>query len=534
MPSKTTLIVSLLMGATLVAAGWGGWLAGRHSGKQEPQTAQTSPPPALVSVDPSTWTMAQGEEATRRHIREGLKAGSMDPQTGKRILNYHDPMVPGKNFEAPGKSPFMDMMLVPRYAGAESGDAGSVTISPRLQQNLGLRTATVTEGTLKDDWVAVGQIAWNERDQTVVTSRALGFVEKLHARATFDAVRRGAPLLDLHVPDWVAVQEDYLAITRMQGSGLETLREAALQRMRQLGMSEDQVLAVTQRGQLQTRVTVRSPQSGVLAELLVREGATVSPGMPLMRLQGTSTVWAEAQVPESQGASLRPGMVVTVTSPALPGQVLQARLQAVLPAVDLTTRTVKARVELPNPAGRLVPGLLVQMRIDSPDRENRLLVPSDAVIQTGQRSVVMLAEGNGRFRPVEVLVGRETGDQTEIAEGLKAGQQVVRSGQFLVDSEASLRGLEARLNQVAAPVAMPRHNTPADVKALTGDTVTLSHPPVASLQWPAMTMDFKLPPRDRLPRGLAVGDKVQIEFQMQEGDLPQITELKLSPPEAQR
>lgn len=531
MKSKTSIIVSLGVTTALIAAVWGGWRAGQHAGQQG---MTTEAPPAAVHVDPSSWTIAQGEEATRRHIRDGLRAGAIDPLTGKRILNYHDPMVPGKNFEAPGKSPFMEMMLVPRYAGADGGDAGSVTISPRIQQNLGLRTVAVTEGTLDANWTAVGTIAWNERDQSVVTSRVMGFVEKLHVRATFDHVRQGAPLLELHAPDWVAVQEDYLAIARMPGSGLDTLRDAALQRMRQLGMTEEQVRAATDRSQVQTRVTVRAPQTGVLTELLVREGTTVSPGMPLMRLQGTTTVWAEAQVPESQSGGLRPGMVATVTSPAIPGQALQARLQALLPAVDPTTRTVKARVELPNPGGRLVPGLFVQMQFADASEDRRLLVPSDAVIQTGKRSVVMLAEDGGRFRPVEVLVGRESGDQTEIVEGLRLGQQVVRSGQFLIDSEASLRGLEARLNQTPLAVASQRHSTQADIKALTGDTVTLAHPPVASLQWPAMTMDFKLPPRERMPRGLSVGDQIEIEFQMQEGEVPQITELRRVKPGALR
>lgn len=536
MKRKLNMIGWIASAALLVAVAWGGWMAGLRAGKQENGVATTGAPTAVSTVDPSTWSIAQGEEATRRHVRDGLKAGDMDPQTGKRILNYHDPMVPGKHFEAPGKSPFMDMMLVPRYAGIDGGDMGSVTVSPRIQQNLGLRTATVMEGTLEPDLTAVGNIAWNERDQTMITSRAMGFVEKLHVRATLDAVRRGAPLADLHVPDWVAVQEDYLAITRMQGGGLETLREAALQRMRQLGMSEEQIRTVAERGRVQTRTTLHAPQTGVLAELLVREGATVSPGMPLMRLQGTSTVWAEAQVPESQGAQLRPGLLVTVTSPALPGQALQARLQAVLPAVDPSTRTVKARVELPNPGGQLVPGLFVQMRFALPVGNRQLLVPSDAVIQTGQRSVVMLAEENGRFRPVEVLVGRETGDQTEVVEGLQAGQRVVRSGQFLIDSEASLRGLEARLNQATdtSPAGTQRHSTLADIKALTTDTVTLSHPPVASLKWPAMTMDFKLPPREGMPPGLSVGDKVRIEFEMQEGDVPRITGMQRLAPGAQR
>ena len=142
---------------------------------------------------PVNLGIPEGEAATRRHIEAGLKAGEIDPITGRKVLYYHDPMVPGKKFEAPGKSPFMDMMLVPAYAGGEGTDASTVTVSPRIQQNLGLRTGEVTEGRLAPEILAVGAIAWNERDQVVVQARAMGFVEKLHVRATLDPVARGKP-----------------------------------------------------------------------------------------------------------------------------------------------------------------------------------------------------------------------------------------------------------------------------------------------------------------------------------------------------
>jgi Cu(I)/Ag(I) efflux system membrane fusion protein len=529
--------------ALLVGVGIAAWQSGLRSGMRlsaaaDPESVAGDVPSAPGGAggdgalpDPSTWTIPQGEEATRRHIREGLKAGDLDPATGRQILNYHDPMVPGRNFDAPAKSPFMDMMLVPRYAGADGADTGTVSVSPRIQQNLGLRTAPVVAGALAAEVMAVGNIAWNERDQTTVTSRATGFVEKLHVRATFDRVAAGAPLLDVYVPDWVAAQEDYLAVARMQGSGLDSLRGATLQRMRQAGMSPVQIELVQRTGVLQARFTLRAPQAGVVSALMVREGATVAPGTPLMTVQGTATVWAEAEVPESQSAELVPGMAVSATSPAVPGQIFEGRLQALLPQVDTITRTLKARLELPNPGGRLVPGMFVQMRFERPAADMRLLVPSDAVIRTGQRSVVMLAEADGRFRPVEVQTGREAGDQVEVTAGLQAGQRVVRSGQFLIDSEASLRGLEARLNQgaeptVPAPPVPQSHRTDAVINALEGDTVTLTHPPVPSLNWPEMTMDFKLPTRERQPRDLGVGEKVQIEFQMQDGEVPQITDIQ--------
>ena len=521
----------LTIAAVLAVAAVGGfaWWLGVTQGM-----AMMAAPEAVAAApaDPSQWTIPQGEEATRRHIRDGLKAGDIDPVTGLRIQNYHDPMVPGKNFDAPAKSPFMDMMLVPRYAGGGQGasDEGTVTVSPRVQQNLGLRTAEVVAGSLAMEVVAVGNVAWNERLQEVVAARAMGFIEKLHVRATFDRVAAGAPLLDLYVPDWVAAQEDYLAAARMTGPGADALRDAARARMRQVGMDEQLMAQVVQQQRVQGRVTLTAPVGGVVTELMAREGATVMPGMPLLRLQGTATVWAEGQVPESQAAQLKPGDTVVATSPAAPGQRFTGHVQALLPEVDATTRTLKARLELANPSARLVPGMFVQLRFAEPARAKSLLVPTDAVIHTGRRSVLMLAEAEGRFRPVEVKTGLEAQGQTEIRAGLEAGQRVVLAGQFLIDSEATLRGVEARLNQapraaLAAPPAPEAavHRTLARITAIEGDTVTLDHPPIPSLKWPQMVMDFRLPPTERRPRGLASGEQVEIEFRMQDGDVPQIT-----------
>jgi membrane fusion protein, copper/silver efflux system len=445
MTRRTWIFAGLMLAAVAAAAGAAWWI-----GMQQGMAMMAAPEAvAAAPADPAQWSIPQGEEATRRHIRDGLKAGDMDPVTGLRIQNYHDPMVPGKNFDAPAKSPFMDMMLVPRYAGAQGADTSSVSVSPRIQQNLGLRTAAVVQGTLAGEVNAVGSVVWNEREQAQVASRAMGFVEKLHVRAALDRVAAGAPLLDIHVPAWVAAQDEYLAVARMGGPGVDTLLQAARSRLRQAGMDDAQVERFIASGQVQPRITLTAPMNGIVSELMVREGATVMPGMPLIKLQGTGSVWAEGQVPEAQAALLRPGSAAAVTSPALPGRTFQGRVQTLLPEVDPATRTRRARLELANAGGALVPGMTVQMRFTrpmAPGARPTLLVPSDAVIHTGRRSVVMLAQDEGRFRPVEVKTGLESGGQTEIVEGLQTGQRVVLSGQFLIDSEASLRGLETRLN----------------------------------------------------------------------------------------
>ena len=347
--NRKYLIAALLAFSLLGAAGYGVYTLGVNKGQTRPAAnapADVSAQSAALEQVPQS--VAQGEEATRRHINAGLKAGDTDPATGGKILYYQDPMVPGTKFDKPAKSPFMDMMLVPVYAGSDS-DQGKITVSPRVQQNLGVRTALVTDGMLSPQVSAVGSIAYNERDQATVQARATGFVERLHVRATLDRVTKGQPLADIYVPDWVAAQEEFLAVRRMQGNDLSSLVDGARQRMRQAGMSDAQISQVDASGKTQARTTITAPLSGVVVELLAREGMTMMAGTTLFRINGLATVWANAEVPESQSALLRPGAKVQARSPAAPGTAFEGKVQAILPEVNSATRTLKVRLELANP-----------------------------------------------------------------------------------------------------------------------------------------------------------------------------------------
>lgn len=524
------LMVGLVAAGVLGGAGYSLYRLGMQHGMDRPSVASPVADGAPVekgpgAVDPSAWGIPEGEDATRRHIQDNLKAGETDPVTGRKILYYKDPMVPGKKFEAPGKSPFMDMMLVPVYAGNEGADASNVTVSSRIQQNIGLRTATVTEGTLTPVVSSVGAIAWNERDRVTLQARAMGYVEKLHVRATLDPVIKGQPLIDLYVPDWVAVQEDFLSLRRMRGTDLAALVDAARARMRQAGMDETQIRLVESTGQVQARLTVSAPIAGVITELVAREGMTVMPGMTLVGINGLDTVWANAEVPESQAALLQPGDRVVAKSPGLPDAIFEGRVQTLLPEVNPETRTRTARLELANPGAQLVPGMFVQMNISDNRANKTLLVPTEAIIPTGKRTLVMLAEEGGKFRPAEIKTGAESAGLTEITQGLQAGQRVVLSGQFLIDSEASLAGIEARLGQEASADPTDEHRTMAHIEAIAGNVLTLSHPAIPSLNWPAMTMDFKLAPEGQWP-DLAAGQDIEVGFRIQVGAAPQIVTIQ--------
>jgi Cu(I)/Ag(I) efflux system membrane fusion protein len=390
----------------------------------------------------------QGALAEPEHGGPAMAAGGND----KKPLYWHDPMVPGQKFDKPGKSPFMDMQLVPVYPEAGADD-GAVAISPRVQQNLGVRTAIVAAGRLPSAVVAVGSVAYNDRDVALVQARGNGFIERLYVRAALDPVKQGQPLAELYVPDWIAAQEDYLAARRMQGDDTASLVDGARQRMRLAGMTDAQVRLVEASGKVQARVTISAPVGGVVTELTAREGMTVASGAPLFRINGLSTVWVNADLPENVAAKVRPGDAVEARSPALPGSVFKGKVGAVLPEVSAATRTLKARIELANAGGQLVPGMFATLTFASARGADVLLVPSEAVIQTGTRSVVMLALDGGKFKPVDVELGGEGDGQTEIRKGLTAGQKIVLSGQFLLDSEASLKGTTNRLAPAAAAKA---------------------------------------------------------------------------------
>jgi len=341
----------------------------------------------------------------------------------------------------------MDMQLVPKYADEAAGE-GAVVIDPRVAQNLGVRTAAATAGSVARRIEAVGSVAWNERAVYVVQARSGGFVEKLHARAPLDPVAKGQALVELLVPDWAAAQAEYLLLRR---AGKDAgLTEAARNRLQLLGMSEEQIGLLEKTGEPQTRITLYAPLNGVIAELGVREGMTVMSGAMLFRLVDLSSVWVNAEVPEAQGAWLRPGTAVEARVPSFPGQVFRGRVSAILPEVNAATRTLRARVELANPGGRLKPGMFATLVFAQGTGTKALLVPSESVIRTGERSVVIVAESEGKFRPREVELGFESGGKSEIRKGLSEGDKVVVSGQFLIDSEASLRASGTRMEGAEA------------------------------------------------------------------------------------
>jgi len=438
---------------------------------------------------------------------------------GRRVLYWYDPMYPQSRFDKPGKSPFMDMQLVPKYADEDAAE-GVVAIDPRVLQNLGVRTGEARPGSLELRLSAVGNVEYNERAVVLVQPRAGGFIEKLHVRAPLDPVLTGDPLVEILFPEWAAAQEEYLLLRSRADPAARDLAAAARQRLTLLGMSEEQIAAIESAGKSQPRVTLRAPLAGVIVELGAREGMTVTAGATLFRIAGLATVWVVAQVPEAQAALLAPGGRVEARVPAYPAETFAGRLSAILPEINSATRTVRARVEIANPAGKLKPGMYANLVFSARARQG-LLVPAEAVIRTGERSVVILAEGEGRFRAVDVEVGMESGVETEIRKGLKPGDRVVVSGQFLIDSEASLRSTLARLPGAGEAVAQTRaehgfhrgRGKIVGIEAARG-SVEIEHDPIPSLKWPSMTMPFAVADRKQLAL-VKPGDPVEFQIRAQ-------------------
>jgi len=422
-----------------------------------------------------------------------------------QVLYWYDPMYPQQRFDKPGKSPFMDMELLPKYA--DGGDtAGGVRIDPAVSQNLGLRQATVERITLSTVVEASGIIGFNERDVSVEQARAGGFVERVWPLAPGDVIAAGQPLAELLVPEWAAAQHELLAV---RTGGDAALLAAARDRLRLLGMPEKWILEVERTGQPRTRFVARSSRAGVVQSLEVRAGMTVMPGQTLASINGLATVWLEAAVPETSAGDIRPGGKAEARIAAFPEKPVTGRITAILPALADATRSLRVRVELPNRDGSLRPGMSAQVKLTAGGGTTALAVPTEAIIRTGKRSVVMAVEGDGKFAPLEVTLGREAGERTVIVSGLSEGQKIVSSGQFLLDSEASLSGVMARSDASANMSATPLHEADAIVEAIEGDEITLAHGPFKTLSMPGMTMAFPLA-RPDLVKQIKAGDRVRV------------------------
>jgi Cu(I)/Ag(I) efflux system membrane fusion protein len=380
------------------------------------------------------------------------------PQKGERkVLYWTDPMEPGTRFDKPGKSPFMDMPLVPVYADDEAGGA-DVRVSSTVTQNLGIRIGTVEKVVLQPRLSAVGSVAFDESLLELVQARADGYVTRLRVKTPLARVRRGQPLAEILAPEWQAAQEEYLALLDAQSERGRSIRDAARQRLVVLGVPEAAIRDIEKDRKTNASTMLVAPIDGVVTELAVREGSSFMAGAPLFRVNGLRTVWVNAQVPEAQVSLIPMGSTVRLQAAGWPGVTFAGQVAALLPEVDPQTRTLPVRIVVDNPQFQLSPGMFVSLEFVGQGGEPQLVVPSEALIMTGERTVVIVAREDGGFDVAEVTAGREVDGRTAILSGLLEGQSIVLSGQFLIDSEASLTLAVSRLTSAAghASHAEPR------------------------------------------------------------------------------
>ena len=372
-----------------------------------------------------------------------LPAAAQSADDEAEILYWVAPMDANYRRDKPGKSP-MGMELVPVYANAsgDSGDSGKVIIAAEVIQNLGVRTATVERSPL---WRAIDTVGYVEYDETRVSHihlRTEGWIEQLVAHSEGERISKGEQLLALYSPELVNAQEEFVQALAL---GNNTLTRASRERLVALGIPADQVKQLEKTRKVRQNIAIYSPQDGVVSKLMVRLGMYVTPKTQVMSLADLSSVWLIAEVFESQADWVKVGQTAEVSLAFLPGRIWEGTVEYIYPSLDAKTRTLKARLRFDNPDEALKPNMYANVRIFGGVRDDTIVIPVEALIRTGRESRVVMALGEGRFASRTVTAGIESGDWVEIVAGLEPGEAVVTSGQFLIDSEASLKASMTRM-----------------------------------------------------------------------------------------
>jgi Cu(I)/Ag(I) efflux system membrane fusion protein len=483
---KANIIVGLLIVAGL-AAGGGYWF-----GTQKVGAGETAP---------------VGESAA----------------SGKKLIYYRNPMGLPDTSPTPKKDS-MGMDYIPVYEGEDEddGDAGSVKIGTAKVQKLGVRTEAAAWRDLARPLRAVGRVEVDERRVFAVAPKFEGWIERLHVNTTGQPVARGQALFEVYSPELVSAQREYqvaargieqLASANATGeaqSGMRGVAESALARLRNWDISAAQIEQLKAGGEPRRTLTYRSPVAGVILEKKALQGMRFMPGETLYQIADVSSVWLLADVFERDIGAVKVGQAAEVSIDAFPGKTFIGKVSYLYPTLNAQTRTVPVRIELPNPRGELRPAMYANVELKVGAGGTALAVPTSAVIDSGTQQRVLVQLDEGRFEPREVKLGLRGDDYVEVKEGVAEGELVVVAANFLIDSESNLKaafgGMQAPQKAAVSHQAM---GTLDSIEA--GGTVMISHDPVASLNWPKMTMAF-VPANPALVDKLKPGTPIHFEF----------------------
>ncbi|MFK3707634.1 efflux RND transporter periplasmic adaptor subunit [Klebsiella sp. NPDC088457] len=374
-------------------------------------------------------------------------AGSAAPGAGqeaRKVLFWYDPMYPNTRFDKPGKSPFMDMDLVAKYAdeAPASASAPGVRIDPTQTQNLGVKTEPVRRGPLHFSRRFPANVSFNEYQFVIVQARAAGFIDRVYPLTVGDKINKGTPLVDLTIPDWVEAQSEYLLLRDTGGTATQV--EGILERLRLAGMPEEDIRRLKATRRIQTRFTLKAPIDGVITAFDLRSGMNIAKDNVVAKIQGMDPVWISAAVPESIAWLLKDPSQFAVSVPAWPGKTFTISKWTLLPSVDAATRTLQLRLQVENPDEALKPGMNAWLQLNA-QSQPMLLIPSKALIDTGTEQRVIVVDSDGRFVPKRIDVFQQAGEMTAVSAGISEGDKVVASGLFLIDSEANISGALDRM-----------------------------------------------------------------------------------------
>ena len=488
----------------------------------------------------SYWLGARAPASAHDSASAPLAKSTTPATQPRKLLYYRNPMGLADTSPTPKKDP-MGMDYTPVYDGEDDDNGTSaapnqIRISTEKVQKLGVRTEAAAKRLLGKLLRAAGRVEPDERRIVAISPRFEGFVEQLHVNVTGQPVAKGQPLFEVYSPELVSAQREYLiamqGVAAMKEAGAEAqssmqqLAQSSLTRLRNWDFSAEQVSALVATGQATRTITFRSPVSGVVTEKKALQGMRFMPGEMLYQVTDLSSVWVLADVFEQDIGLVRIGAKANVKIDAYPNQAFEGRITYVYPTLKAETRTVPVRVELANPRHLLKPAMFAQVELQVGAKTPVLAVPDSAVIDSGTRRIVLVQVKEGRFEPREVELGARTENYVEVIKGVRDGEQVVVAANFLIDAESNLKAAVGGLGHAShgsTPTPAPTGAAPApavvghkaegsvDAVDLKAGTVSLNHGPVASLRWPAMTMEFKAA-NSGLLSGLKRGQAVSFEF----------------------
>lgn len=472
---------------------------------------------AAAALAAGYWLGGRGNNT---HTEAAAPAGASAAKSERKVLYYRNPMGLPDTSPVPKKDP-MGMDYIAVYEGEEPpAKAGTVKISLDKVQLLGVRTEPAAERSLQRALQAVGTIQANERLLYKVTPRFEGYIEKLHVNTTGQAVKRGEPLMEVYSPELVAAQEEYLialrAVEESRASGpevqavMQRMAEGVLRRLRNWGIAESELETLRNEGKVRQLLTYRSPASGIVLQKPSVQGMRFTPGEALYEITDLSSVWLLADVFERDLGMVKLGQRAKLRILAYPNREFAGKVTFVSPTLEADTRTARVRIELPNPGGLLKPAMYGTVELAAAhERGKALAIPDSAVLDSGNRQVVLVQRGEGLFEPRDVKLGMRADGYVEVLDGVAAGDPVVVRANFLIDAESNLRAALQSFGKAAAQL----HRGQGTVQAIDekGGTVEIEHGPIATLKWPAMTMEFKVRDKAQLAR-LTKGQAVEFDI----------------------